>query len=59
MERNTIQPPDTNGSQAVLLLQLSKLTLDGCTAPVQVAPPIRLARDERVKAGRLRQGDLG
>jgi hypothetical protein len=48
MERDTIQTPDAEGSKPVLMLQPSELALDGGTAPVEVAPSLRLARDQRV-----------
>jgi hypothetical protein len=51
MERDTIKAPDTEGSKPVLMLQPSELTLDSGTAPVEVAPPLGLARDDWVQPG--------
>jgi hypothetical protein len=35
------------------MLQAPELSFDRGTAPIQVTPPVRLARDERVQARRL------
>src|SRR2546423_6615480 len=59
MKRDTIQTPDTEGSKPVLMLQPSKLTLNSGTATVEAAPPLALARDQRVQPGLLAPQRLG
>jgi hypothetical protein len=50
---NPRQPTHTKGGEPVPMFQRSELSFDCRTAPVQVAPPFRLTRDERVQPRRL------
>ena len=49
MERDPLQATHAQWGEAVVVLQTSERALDGGTAPVQLAPALRLARDERVQ----------
>ena len=53
VERDLRQPANAKRGEAVVVLQAAELTLDGRAAPVEVAEPAGLARDERVKTGSL------
>jgi hypothetical protein len=45
--------------QPVLVLQATKLALDGGASTIEIAPPLRLARNKRVKPGSLDPAGLG
>jgi hypothetical protein len=53
MERDPFKPTDAKPCQAVFVVQPSELALDSPAATVELPEPLRLARDERVQAGRL------
>ena len=53
MKRDPLKTANPDRSQPVLMLQPSELPLHRSAAPIQVTPPLRLTRDERVKPGSL------
>src|SRR5207245_6884158 len=59
VESDALQSADPKRSQSVLMLQPPELALDGSTTPVEVAPALRLARDQRVESRRLAPQGLG
>ena len=50
---DTSQSANAERSQPVLMLQSTELALDSAASPIEVAPPLALARDQRVQARRL------
>ena len=48
VERDPLAATEAKRRQAVLVVQAPELALDGCAASVEVAPALRLARNERV-----------
>ena len=50
VERDPLQAAHAERSEAVVVLQAPELALDGGAATVEIAPPLRLARNERVLA---------
>jgi hypothetical protein len=55
---NLGEAANTERAEAVFVLQASELALDGGAATVEIAEPLALARDQRVKlsVGRSRFG---
>lgn len=49
VKRDPFQATDAERRELVLVLQPAELALDSATASVEVAPPLRLTRDERVQ----------
>lgn len=49
VERDLREPTDAKQGEGVLVLQAAKLALNGGASSVEVAPPFRLTRDERVE----------
>ena len=47
---DALDAPNAERSEAVVVLQAAELALDGGAASVELAPPERLARDQRVQA---------
>jgi len=50
---NASESANAKRCQPVLMLQPAELALDSSTTPVQIAPALRVARDERMKPGSL------
>jgi hypothetical protein len=50
MKLNASQSANAERSKPESMLEVSELPLHGCTPPIQVTPPLRLARDKRVQA---------
>ncbi len=53
MERDALKPSHAKWAKPVLVLQATEGAFDRSASPVEVAPPLRLARDERMEAGSL------
>ena len=53
VKRDPLKTPGAQRGEAVFVLQPAELALDSRATPVEVTPPLRLARDERVQAARL------
>jgi hypothetical protein len=50
VERDPLKSANAERCQAVLVLEPPELALDGSTATVERAPPLRLARNQWVQA---------
>src|SRR4051794_11450101 len=59
MERHALKTTNAKRREPVLVLQPPEVALDSATAPVEVAPPLRLARDQRVTPVGLKPYALG
>ncbi len=60
MERDPLKPANAEGGEAVVHLESAELSFHGSAAPVEVAPPLRLAGDEGMEAvGFHPTGDRG
>jgi hypothetical protein len=53
VERDSLQAAYPQRCQGVVVLQSPEGSLDGASATVETVPPLALARDQRVQAGRL------
>src|SRR5438067_2230669 len=49
VKRDLLKPTDSDRAESPLMLEPAELPFHGCAATVEIAPPLRLARDERVE----------
>src|SRR5438093_801246 len=53
VQLDALDPSHPERRQSGLVLQPAEAPLDGATATVEVTPPLRLARDQRMQTARL------
>lgn len=53
MKLDTSQPTNAERGQSEPMLEYAELSFHGRAAPVEIAPPLGVARDERLHAGGL------